>query len=395
MQAPMVEPEWLAGGSMNPLVFIAWKDLHHPHAGGAERMHHEISLRLVQDGFHVTHLVPGFPGAEPETDIEGVRVLRVGHGMHAFLQLRKEFRKRFAPERPFLVDVFNCIGSHACLDQAEHACMLIHHVQGRMWFHQTRFPGMPAGIGPLLSLPGWCAERLSLRRLARRFPGPVLTVSPSTRSDLVQCGFAEDRIRLVPNGTPPPAARPSEPGEGKESTFTVLLMGTRKSKRPLHTARAFAELAAQRPGVRFWVAGRGTEEPALRRFLEKQELLAAATFHGPVTDAERDRLYQSAHVVALTSAKEGWGLVVNEANACGTPVVAYDVPGLRDSVVPEAGLRVPESPNALAQALVTLHDEALQRPDAYVQRCRTAAEHAARFSYDETYRRFREACPAL
>lgn len=380
---------------MNTVVFIAWKDPHHPHAGGAEQMQHEISLRLVRDGFRVTHLVPGFPGAEPETEIEGVRVLRVGTGMHAFLHLRREFRKRFAAKRPFLVDVFNCIGSHTCLDQPERACLMFYHVQGRMWFHQTRFPGLPPGIGPFLSVPGWCAERLSLRRLARDFPGPVLTISASTHADLVRCGFEDDRIRRIPIGTPPPAAVPSELGENKESEFTVLLMGTRKSKRPLHTARAFAELAAQRPGVRFWIAGRGTEEPALRRFLEKQGLLAATTFHGPVTDAERDRLYQSAHVVALTSAKEGWGLVVNEANACGTPAVAYDVPGLRDSVVPEAGLRVPESPAALAQALLTLRDEVMQRPDAYVQRCRTAAEHAARFSYDETYRCFREACPTV
>ena len=51
-----------------------------------------------------------------------------------------------------------------------------------------------------------------------------------------------------------------------------------------------------------------------------------------------------AHVLLMTSVREGWGLVVTEANACGTPAVVYNVPGLRDSVRnEETGLRIARS----------------------------------------------------
>jgi glycosyltransferase involved in cell wall biosynthesis len=51
-----------------------------------------------------------------------------------------------------------------------------------------------------------------------------------------------------------------------------------------------------------------------------------------VSDADKIRLLSAAHVVVNTSVKEGWGITNIEANACGTPVISADVPGLRDSV---------------------------------------------------------------
>ena len=43
--------------------------------------------------------------------------------------------------------------------------------------------------------------------------------------------------------------------------------------------------------------------------------------------------FQASHLVLIPSIREGWGLIVTESNAMGTPVVAYDVNGLRDSVL--------------------------------------------------------------
>jgi glycosyltransferase involved in cell wall biosynthesis len=49
--------------------------------------------------------------------------------------------------------------------------------------------------------------------------------------------------------------------------------------------------------------------------------------------------------------REGWGLVITEAAAVGTPAIAYDVPGLRDSVTASGGVLVEPNPRALAEAL--------------------------------------------
>ena len=61
----------------------------------------------------------------------------------------------------------------------------------------------------------------------------------------------------------------------------------------------------------------------------------------------------------MTSVREGWGLVVTEANACGTPAVVYDVPGLRDSVRnEETGLVVAARPRDMSTALTRLTTDA-------------------------------------
>ena len=65
-------------------------------------------------------------------------------------------------------------------------------------------------------------------------------------------------------------------------------------------------------------------------------------FVGKVSEEEKIRLYQKAWVFVNPSFMEGWGITTIEANACGTPVVASNVPGLRDSVNnPHSGFLVP------------------------------------------------------
>ena len=74
-----------------------------------------------------------------------------------------------------------------------------------------------------------------------------------------------------------------------------------------------------------------------------------------VTDEERDRLLGASWCCLATSVREGWGLMVTESAAAGTPTVAYDVPGLRDSVVDGiTGILVTESQEAAAKAIEEL-----------------------------------------
>ena len=59
-------------------------------------------------------------------------------------------------------------------------------------------------------------------------------------------------------------------------------------------------------------------------------------FLGAVSHAEKFERLQRAHVLIATSVREGWGLVVSEAAALGTPSIAYDVAGLRDRLASAA-----------------------------------------------------------
>jgi glycosyltransferase involved in cell wall biosynthesis len=81
----------------------------------------------------------------------------------------------------------------------------------------------------------------------------------------------------------------------------------------------------------------------------------SVVFWDRVSPQEKHRLMSEAHALLMTSVREGWGLVVTEASACGTPAIVYDVPGLRDSVRNEStGLVVPPRPGSLFDAMLRL-----------------------------------------
>jgi glycosyltransferase involved in cell wall biosynthesis len=96
--------------------------------------------------------------------------------------------------------------------------------------------------------------------------------------------------------------------------------------------RAAALLRERIPGLEIEIMGRGSDRPRLERLAQELGIAGRTRFHGFVGDAARDEVLARARVCVCPSEKEGWGLTVIEANALGTPVVASDAPGLRDSV---------------------------------------------------------------
>jgi glycosyltransferase involved in cell wall biosynthesis len=82
---------------------------------------------------------------------------------------------------------------------------------------------------------------------------------------------------------------------------------------------------------RIVVVGDGDYLTRLRETAEAAGIADRVTFTGFVDQATKVDYLRRAHVAVCPSLKEGWGLTNIEANACGTPVVAANVPGLRDS----------------------------------------------------------------
>jgi glycosyltransferase involved in cell wall biosynthesis len=93
-----------------------------------------------------------------------------------------------------------------------------------------------------------------------------------------------------------------------------------------------AKLSERFPEARLDIIGQGADRERLEQVAARVGVAGRTRFVGFVSDEERDRLLASARVCVCPSTKEGWGLTVIEAAALGTPVVATDAPGLRDSV---------------------------------------------------------------
>jgi glycosyltransferase involved in cell wall biosynthesis len=195
---------------------------------------------------------------------------------------------------------------------------------------------------------------------------PVVAVSASTREDLVVRGMDPALIQVIENGVDSIRLHPGDDGD-RYSEPTLLYLGRlRRYKGVDLILRALVRLREGGvAGARLIIAGKGDDEERLKREVGRLNLSEdEVRFLGYVSEEEKVELLQRAWVHILTSPREGWGISIVEAAACGTPTVASDAPGLRDSVREgETGFLVPHGDvEALAQRLgLLLRDGELRR----------------------------------
>jgi glycosyltransferase involved in cell wall biosynthesis len=165
-------------------------------------------------------------------------------------------------------------------------------------------------------------------------------------------------------------------------------------KRAVLCIDAMREVVARHPQARLAIVGSGPEEERLvahARRLGLEQAVSLVT-RDPVFGRGGDRkveLMQRAWALLLPSVKEGWGMVVTEAAACGTPSIVTDVTGLREAVRPdETGLVVSANPTAaeLASAMLRLVEDSELRNRLSAG----AIEWAALFDWDRSFGRFYE-----
>jgi glycosyltransferase involved in cell wall biosynthesis len=129
----------------------------------------------------------------------------------------------------------------------------------------------------------------------------------------------------------------------KSATPMVLYLGRLTPQKSLSVLiRSAKQIIEKVPTVEIIIAGDGGDKKKLIKLTNKLGLENKIKFLGKVTQEEKVSLYQKAWVFVNPSLIEGWGITTIEANACGTPVVASNVAGLRDAVHnPHSGILVP------------------------------------------------------
>ncbi len=110
------------------------------------------------------------------------------------------------------------------------------------------------------------------------------------------------------------------------------------------------------PDIDFLIVGEGPERSALQARIDAAGLSGRARLAGPVPHAQLAAYYGAADASVLASSREGWANVLLESMACGTPVVASDIPGNPEVVQSrDAGLIVRTNTAAgIAEAVRTL-----------------------------------------
>lgn len=361
------------------ILWLSWKDMAHPQAGGAEVVKREITRRLVATGHEVILITAGFPGAEKETIIDGCTVIRVGGRYSVYWHAWRYYSDNLRGWADLVIDECNTVPFFARAYVAEPSAMVVYQLAREVWFYQMM---------PPFSWIGYCLEPLYMRLLSTN---RVVTICGSTKCDLVELGFDLEKIHIIRMGSElacVPRLSISKPSD----VPTMLYVGSlREMKRPDHVIAAYQIASKLLPELRLIIAGAG-EDPyftKLVRIVESSGLTERITFSGHVNKEEKLRLMQCADVIVVTSVKEGWGLIVTEAASQGTPAVVYDVDGLRDSVKHrETGLVTASTPEALAAGVV----EMLTNPKFYTYCRQNAWEWSKELNFDNTYGDF---CKAL
>jgi glycosyltransferase involved in cell wall biosynthesis len=233
---------------------------------------------------------------------------------------------------------------------------------------------------PRHPLGAWLTRTI-LRRATR-----ITAVSSALKAATCALGIAPAQVEVISNGIDPVRFAPPTPDPRHleaDSTRTVLFAGFligRKGVRYLVEALSHLRelLPADAPPYRLIIVGEGPEEAPLRAQVEALGLTAQVEFAGFQPQAVVGEWMRRATVFVLPSLEEGQGVVLLEALASGTPVIASDVDGMREVVTSEVGLRVPPAdPPALARALAKVLTEREAWP-----RMSLAARQRAMQEYD-------------
>lgn len=356
------------------ILWLTWKDRSHPLSGGAETVSGEIMDRFVRDGHEVKVITARYHGSSYKDNMNGIDILRVGNRYSVYLRAKKIYEKELSNWPDIVIDEMNTIPFCSGFYNKTKNILLCYQLAREVWFYQMILP---------ISLFGYIAEPFMLHKLAKKYP-VALTESDSTKKDLENYGFKD--VNTFRIGM---ALSPLKSLEAKGKNSTILSLGAiRPMKRTLHAIKAFEAARDQNKNLRMIIAGDATGYYAQRviRYAQKSRHHKVIDIKGRVSATERLDLMQKANIILVTSVKEGWGLIVTEANSQGTPAIAYNVDGLRDSIKNNiTGLL---SPNRDYQTMGNQIVSLLSDAEKYESLRLNAWKWSKEFTFENSYKAF-------
>lgn len=361
---------------MSILVF-SWRDPRHPLAGGAEQVMHEHMKGWVEAGHEVTLFASRFNNSKKREVLDGVEIVRGGYqylgvqmaGFWYYFKNRKKI--------DFLVDQFHGLPFMTPLYSNKPKLAVIQEPARRVWFLNP----LTKPINWIVGLIGYLGEPmvfLFYRKVK------FMTGSESAKEDVSRWGIKKKNIYVIPHGVIVEKPRVMPKREGKK---TVVFLGIHSKDKGIEDAIACFNLLNKKGEYNFWTIGKfetAEYKKRVMRMIDENNLKGKIKFWGFVSQREKFELLARAHILINPSVHEGWGLVNIEANAMGTPVVAYPSRGLVDSVKDGvSGILCEKSiPEAMATGVLDL----LSEEKKYKRLQRGAVEWSERFSWERSKR---------
>jgi glycosyltransferase involved in cell wall biosynthesis len=354
--------------------------------GGAEIFTHEMMRNSDLSRYDFIHFSPMFDGAEKSEKIDGVLYIRRGSLGSVVFNAIKYYRDN-KNRIDFVVDQCNTFRFFTKFwVKAEKRIFLIFQLTREIWDIHLKFP---------LSKIGKIMETFLLRMNKNDL---TLTESQSTKQDLLNVGFDEAKITIIPIGIDFSPWSKNEFLE-KEPVPTFIYVGRFAKYKGIDTCfEAFGKIKHKHKNARLWIVGKMDEAYAAQSLIPicthfgltygNPEENCDVTFHGFVADAKKLELMSRAHMLFMPSIREGWGLIITEAAAVGTPSIVFNSPGLIDAIdFGRAGYMVEHNDSdALANAALSV----LQNSGDYDNMRRAARAFSEQFNWKATGQAFNE-----
>jgi cellulose synthase/poly-beta-1,6-N-acetylglucosamine synthase-like glycosyltransferase/glycosyltransferase involved in cell wall biosynthesis/O-antigen/teichoic acid export membrane protein len=300
------------------ILILNWRDTKHKWAGGAEVYIQELAKNWTKEGNNVT-IFCGSDRQHPNNEtIDGVKIVRRGGFYTVYIWAFLYYMLKFRGKYDVIVDSENGIPFFTPLYTKIPKFLLIHHVHQEVFRKSLKWP----------------FSSLALFLEAKLMPvvyrsTQVITVSPSSKEEILKHKLTKKEPLIIYNGVDTNIYKPGI----KNKNPLILYVGRLQYYKSLHVLIVAAKKVLHEvPEAEFVIAGEGEEKANLIKFAEKLGISEKIKFLGKVTEAEKISLFQKAWVFVNPSFMEGWGITTIEANACGTPAIASNVPGLRDAV---------------------------------------------------------------
>jgi len=342
----------------------------HPWAGGSEVNIHEQAKRWVEDGHQVTIFTTGFRGMQRHEESDGMDIYRAGGRFTVYLLAPFAYLFLLRRKADVILDIINGIPFFTPVYSRKPIVALVHHVHREMFVIE---------LGSLLGRAGKLIEQYLVPLLYRH--RPFICVSESTAAAMRKNLYKGDGldIRVIHNGISQNHYAKSE--ITRFEAPTILYLGRLKKYKQLPKLIAMMPEVRERvPGARLVVVGVGDALPDAEEAARIQRVDDCVSFLGFVSEEEKADLYRQSWVLATASMVEGWGLTVIEANACGTPAVSFNVPGLNESIVNGKTGRLATCDSDFVSALV----EILQDESVRTSLSEGARDWSLMFSWDTT-----------
>lgn len=378
------------------ILALSWRDIKAPKAGGAEVHTHEMLSRADKNRFRIYHFSPCNEGLSEKEVLDGVTYLRSGNVITVIWKAMR-FYRRNRKNIDFVIDQCNTHRFFTPLwVEREKRVFYIHQLTKEIWDYSARFP---------LSKIGKMMEE-SFLRLNR--DDAVITVSESTREELIERGYKADQIKIIHNGV---AFRPWEHDVWypKEEKPTFIYAGRYSPYKGIDVSvQAFAQLKKEYPDSKLWIIGKKDQDYVDKHIIpickehglqwvdvqkdaggnEIEPQQGDIISWGYVSEEKKLELLSRAWTLLFPSIREGWGIPITEAGCVGTPCIAFDSPGIREAVdYGKAGYLCTENTieGLFGQMNMVISDKVL-----YTNKREQAYEYSSRFQWDEAGREFEQ-----